>query len=415
MREVARETTAISLTSMQRSRRAAESTASASRPRNSNSSPRVPKDQHPARAKHLRTGRPRPAALDHRSLACGLIKWFGIEARDLPWRRSSDPYAIWVSEVMLQQTQVATVIPYWERWLKAFPTVEVLAQAPEARVLKLWEGLGYYSRARNLQRAAQVILRDHAGRMPAQPEVLRQLPGIGPYTAGAVASIAFNLPEPVLDGNVIRVLTRLRAWFGDPKARELQARLWTEARHFVEAAAAVSTTGPRGNCSALNQGLMELGATVCTPTKPQCSKCPWESVCQANVRGLTVQLPESSPRAVTETRRFATALLRHQDRWLVRQRPEGMVNAGYWEFPNLEVLANDEPLSALAGWLGIPADSFTSAGTLRHAITRYRMTQHLFRAEVPRALPLPDARWVSLADLEALALTGPHRRLARTL
>lgn len=343
------------------------------------------------------------------------MKWFGATARDLPWRRSTDPYAIWVSEIMLQQTQVATVIPYWERWLKAFPTVEALAQAPEERVLKLWEGLGYYSRARNLQRAAQTVVRDHAGQMPAQPDVLRQLPGIGPYTAGAVASIAFNLPEPVLDGNVIRVLTRLRAWSGDPKSRELQAKLWTEARHFVEAAAAVSTTWPRGNCSALNQGLMELGATVCTPTNPQCPKCPWGGVCQASARSLTAQFPESSPRAATEARRFATALLRHQDRWLVRQRPAGMVNAGYWEFPNTEVLGNDDPLSALAGWLGIPADNFTPFGILRHAITRYRMTQHLFRAEVPRTLPLPEARWVSLADLEALALTGPHRRLARTL
>ena len=318
---------------------------------------------------------------------------------------------------MLQQTQVATVIPYWERWMEAFPDPAVLAAAPEARVLKLWEGLGYYSRARNLQRASQMVVRDHAGRLPRDVDALRTLPGIGPYTAGAIASIAFDQPAPLLDGNVIRVLTRHQAWPGDPKARELNRRLWDAARELVEAAAGLPAVEVGRPCSALNQGLMELGATLCTPVAPRCAECPWHDSCQARAQGVVDRFPETPARPKTESRRFATALLRHRGRWLVRQRPPGGVNAGYWEFPNLEILDDREPVDVLAEWLGIPAAHLQEAGTLRHAITRYRMTQHLYRTEVPRAVELPGAasRWASPEELKELALTGPHRRLAKTL
>lgn len=347
-----------------------------------------------------------------------LIKWFTGAARDLPWRRTTDPYAIWVSEVMLQQTQVATVIPYWERWLREFPDPATLAAAPETRVLKLWEGLGYYSRARNLQRAALIVVQDHAGHLPTGVADLRTLPGIGPYTAGAIASIAFNQPAALLDGNVIRVLTRHEAWRGNPKGRDLNLRLWAEAQKLVEAAAALPATRATDstrNCSAFNQALMELGATVCTPITPRCAECPWHNSCQAKARHQATDFPETAPRPTVEQRKFATALLQHRGRWLVRQRPAEVVNAGYWEFPNQEIVDDTEPLAVLVGWLGIPAVQLKSAGTLRHAITRYRMTQHLFRADVLQAVKMDASRWVSIAELTDLALTGPHRRLARTL
>lgn len=346
-----------------------------------------------------------------------LVDWFTGAARPLPWRRTTDPYAIWVSEIMLQQTQVATVIPYWERWMEAFPDLAALAAAPEDRVLKSWEGLGYYSRARNLQRGAQVVVGAHDGRVPEDVDALLELPGIGPYTAGAIASIAFDRPAPLLDGNVIRVLTRHQAWGGDPKARALNGRLWAAARELVEAAARLPRTEVARPCATLNQGLMELGATLCTPVAPRCADCPWQDTCQARAQGAVDRFPETPARPKVEARRFATALLRHQERWLVRQRPAGGVNAGYWEFPSVEVADGHDPRTTLATWLGIPADPLEPAGTLRHAITRYRMTQHLFRADVPRAV-VPEgiqARWVSPVELEALALTGPHRRLAATL
>ena len=371
-------------------------------------SPRTP--TRPAKAVPGTTDLPRRARL--------MIDWFKRSARDLPWRRTTDPYAIWVSEIMLQQTQVATVIPYWERWLREFPDPATLSAAPEARVLKLWEGLGYYSRARNLQRAAQTVVREHAGRLPDTVAGLQELAGIGPYTAGAIASIAYNQPAALLDGNVIRVLTRHQAWPGDPRSRELNTRLWAEAQQLVDAAARLTqprNSSPVRNCSSLNQALMELGATVCTPTSPRCDECPWQQTCAAKARGQIERFPETAARPKVEQRYFATALLRHQGRWLVRQRPTGIVNAGYWEFPNLELPDNTEPRTALAQWLGIPLQQLEAAGTLRHAITRYRMTQHLYRADVPRAVALESARWVSPAELAELALTGPHRRLAATL
>ncbi len=383
----------------------------------------------PARSFATRVRRPKPRSTPaagtppgprsgHARLAHTLIAWFQESARDLPWRRTLDPYAIWVSEIMLQQTQVATVIPYWRRWMDAFPDATALASAPTDRVLKLWEGLGYYSRARNLQRAAQILNRDYSGQIPRTHDALLELPGIGPYTAGAIASIAFNLPAPILDGNVIRVLTRLHAWAGDPKGRDLQKKLWQEASQLVGAAgeAASPTKGTTaGNCSLLNQGLMELGATLCTPRAPDCPVCPWKGDCRAHRLGTPERFPESLKRAATTQRLFATALVEHRGRWLVRQRPAGAVNAGYWEFPNRELKAGEKPHETLGTWLAIPAGNFAAAGILCHAITRFRHVQHLFHVEVPHAVSFAGARWVSSAELELLALTGPHRRLARTL
>src|SRR5690349_4448454 len=200
--------------------------------------------------------------MNHGKIVQALLAWFAANARELPWRRTKDPYAIHVSEIMLQQTQVKTVIPYWERWMRELPTIEALAKAKPDRVLKLWEGLGYYSRARNLQKAAQLILAGHDGVFPGDLEKILGLPGIGPYTAGAISSIAFGLPAPIVDGNVTRVLARYLGIRGDPKSRETKNALWEAAGRLVNAAHDLNA------CGDFNEALMELGATVCLPHQP---------------------------------------------------------------------------------------------------------------------------------------------------
>src|SRR5262245_26505242 len=233
-------------------------------------------------------GRPAARRRDPTAFVPILLAWFVRAARDLPWRRTLDPYAIWVSEIMLQQTQVKTVIPYWIRWMQELPDVLALARAPQERVLKLWEGLGYYTRARNLQSAARFITDEWAGHFPQRYADVHSLPGIGRYTAGAICSIAYNQPMPILDGNVIRVLTRLFGLAGDPRDKRLHDRLWGLATAAVEHAATTPLLEtrhrgftPSGACSAFNQSLMELGALICLPKQPRCTECPLQTNCRA--------------------------------------------------------------------------------------------------------------------------------------
>lgn len=352
-----------------------------------------------------------------------LLAWFPHAARDLPWRRTTDPYALWISEVMLQQTQVRTVLGYWERWMTALPDVAALAGAPAEQILKLWEGLGYYSRARNLQKAALQLMAASQGRFPdTLPEIL-ELPGIGRYTAGAIASFAFNLPAPILDGNVVRVLTRLQALDGDPREKAVNEALWGVATHLVEIASRLSPAEVppplppmrlAGACSQLNQALMELGATVCTPTSPDCERCPLAGSCQAWALGRPEAFPETAARPTITQRALATVIWSHQRRWLIRLRPDG-VNAGFWEFPNMEFGPEAEPRSALARWLGVNAGALEPSGTVKHSITRYRFTQHLFRLTIPPTgnLPAGELRWATPDELSVLALTASHRRLVK--
>jgi len=352
-----------------------------------------------------------------------LLSWFATQARDLPWRHTTDPYAIWISEIMLQQTQVKTVIPYWEGWLQELPTVKALAEAPEDRVLKLWEGLGYYSRARNLRAAAQLIMNHHDGRFPTNLPTLLDLPGIGRYTAGAVASIAFNQPAPILDGNVIRVLTRIQALTGDPREKRLNEMLWELAGQLVREAHANQAFSPlygksAGASSALNQALMDLGATVCTPRAPTCLTCPVRSLCRAQQLGRQEDFPETAPRPVVTSRYFVVAVLERAGRFLVRKRPSGGVNAGFWEFPNLEVAdsALDRRI-ATARWLSLEPTDLCQMAPVRHSITRYRFHLEVFRATMElRHWPMEvAAQWVTPEELAALALTSAHRRIARQL
>ncbi|MBN8249863.1 MAG: A/G-specific adenine glycosylase, partial [Verrucomicrobia bacterium] len=313
-------------------------------------------------------------------------------------------------EIMLQQTQVRTVIPYWERWMQALPDVPALARAPEERVLKLWEGLGYYSRARNLQRAARLLV-ERGAAVPDTVEGLLELPGIGRYTAGAIASIAFLRPAPILDGNVIRVLTRLFALGGDPKASRLNARLWTLAEDLVEAAA--STADPLA-CSASNQGLMELGALICTPKDPCCGECPLEPHCRGRALGRVPRLPGGSRRATAVPLRRVVVVAEHRGRRWVRQRPADAVNGGFWEFPERDLAEGSEALQVAADWLGTSPSRFEALGQVRHAITRHRILLDVLRLRgAPRRGAAMSARWVSPQQLAALPLTGAHRRIAR--
>lgn len=357
----------------------------------------------------LQTAGPRPPP-------AALLTWFDRAHRNLPWRRTIDPYGVWISEIMLQQTQVKTVVPYWERWMKTLPTIRSLAEADEDRVLKLWEGLGYYSRARNLQRAAREIVGRFNGVFPTAPDDILSLPGIGRYTAGAVASIAFDQPEPILDGNVIRVLTRLFTLGGDPKSKPLNEQLWTIAADMVRDAASLKTGGPR-RCARFNQALMELGATLCTPTSPKCSECPWSRDCAARREGSQLRYPETAPRAAVTARFFATAVITHRGGYLVRRRTEGAVNAGFWEFPSDEIARETDAAKHLSQWLGLDDPDWTPLPDLRHAITRYRITQRVFTAKAAPALRgLPgEWRWATAAELHELHLTGPHRKLADRL
>ncbi len=348
-----------------------------------------------------------------------MLDWFATAARDLPWRRTLDPYAIWVSEIMLQQTQVKTVIPYWERWTRELPDVAALSAAPEQRLLKLWEGLGYYTRVRNLQKAALHIVAAHNGQFPREFDAVLALPGVGRYTAGAISSIAFNAPAPILDGNVIRVLTRIFAIGGDPRQKATNSVLWSLATALAERAAGspLSTLHSplllSGPCSALNQSLMELGATVCTPQNAQCLLCPVRAHCVAHREGRVDELPNLGPRATATSREFHTFVVERDGKFLVAQRPAGIVNAGLWEFPNLEVTGrNSSPAASLKQLLQVTARCEILC-EVKHSITRYRITQRAFRVVLNAKPPLVEERfhWLALAELHRRPFTSAHKRI----
>ena len=346
-----------------------------------------------------------------------LLAWFRQSARSLPWRRTRDPYAIWISEIMLQQTQVKTVIPYWRRWMRELPTVQSLAGARRERVLKLWEGLGYYTRANNLQRAARMIVDRHGGRFPEKYDDLVALPGIGRYTAGAVLSIAFNQPAPVLDGNVIRVLTRLFGIAENPREKKTGATLWGLAETLVRQAAVIPLFHEPA-CSHLNQALMELGATICTPRQPECSLCPVRKHCIAFRENRVAELPNLNQQAALTERRFVAFVAESRGRFPVRRRPAGVVNAHLWEFPNVEVSLDHRNIRQLAERLfGARPRSLKPLLRVRHSITRYRITLEVFRADFSDGLPrtIQAGRWCSLNQLRSRAFPSAHGKILKNL
>ncbi|MFM7243952.1 MAG: A/G-specific adenine glycosylase [Planctomycetaceae bacterium] len=317
-----------------------------------------------------------------------LARWYARAKRDLPWRRTRDPYAIWVSEVMLQQTQVERVKEYFARFMRRFPAVGDLARAGEAEVLRHWEGLGYYRRARQLHAAAKAVVAEHGGEFPASLDGLRSLPGIGRYTAGAIASIAFDLPAAIVEANSRRVLARL-AGHTTPVGGAGDEPIWTIAEALV----------PRRGAGGFNQALMDLGAMICTPTQPLCSRCPLAVDCAAHADGLEETIPVmAAPRATKEIRETAV-VSRHGDRVLVVRRGPGEWWEGLWDFPR-------EP-RLLQGGAGEPI------GLVRYGVTHHRIECTVVERTVTRAsTPPASGRWVPVAELAALPMTAPGRRIA---
>jgi A/G-specific adenine glycosylase len=349
-------------------------------------------------------------ALDVSSIRRPLVRWYRKSRRDLPWRRTSDPYAIWVSEVMLQQTRVATVIAYYDRFLARFPTVAALASAREEQVLAAWSGLGYYRRARALHAGARVLVERHDGRLPRDPALLRQIPGVGRYTAGAIASVAFGLPEPIVDGNVRRVLARVFAIDARRVGRAREERqLWELAGRLV--------AGP--DPGDLNQALMELGATVCRTEGPACEVCPVARSCAARARGAIARYPSPTVRRAPVERHVAVALLHRRGRVLLEKPGGTSPLRGTWDVPAVvgsSAEAGAERLRSelrdrhgLAVELGEPVARHTH-GILESVL---RIEVHAARLLEPFAGRSPDLRWVRPAELDEVAVSGATRKVLR--
>ena len=340
-----------------------------------------------------------------------LFEWYPRNARDLPWRRTLDPYAIWVSEIMLQQTQVKTVLPYWERWMQALPNIQSLANATAQTVHKLWEGLGYYTRVRNMQRAAQLIVERYCGAFPQEFERVLELPGIGRYTAGAIFSIVFNQPKPILDGNVMRVLARIFGIASDTREKKTNAMLWLIAEQLVIGASGLA----HASCSQINQSLMELGALVCTPKQPRCDVCPVAAHCVAFQENRVDRLPRRTRRPLTTRRNFAAFIIKRNGQVLVRQRPAQVVNAHLWEFPNVELALDEGDLSgAAAKELGIKNLNLEPFCTINHTITRYRIRLRAFEVRGNPSARL-TGRWLKPAQLALLPFCSAHRKILQLM
>ncbi len=356
---------------------------------------------------------PSPSRATLQRIQRDLLAWWDAEKRDLPWRRTRDPYAIWVSEIMLQQTRVETVKPYYHRWLAELPTVTDLASADEGRVLKLWEGLGYYSRARSLHQAARTLVRDHDGRLPRSVDALRRLPGIGPYTAGAIASIAFDLDEPVLDGNVIRVVSRLFEVDGDVKSAEIRESLWELAGKLV----------PPGQAGRMNQALMDLGAMVCLPRKALCEVCPVAEPCRARAAGRVGELPVKSPPKAVPHFDIAAGVVCKGGRVLIDQRPADGLLGGLWEFPGGKIAEGESAVEAVRREIreevGIEVAVGDRLVTVRHAYSHFRITMQVFACEHTsgRARPIAcqKVRWVWPSQLKRYAFPKANHAVLELL
>jgi A/G-specific adenine glycosylase len=330
-----------------------------------------------------------------------LLPWYRAHRRDLPWRRTHDPYAIWISEAMLQQTRVETVIPYYERFLRRFPDVASLARASLDEVYAAWAGLGYYSRARNLHRAALILVERFGGRLPTTREELLELPGIGRYTAGAIASIAFDRPVPLLDGNVERVLARYLGVREDVRGASAAASLW-------QAGAALVLGSEPG---AVNQALMELGATLCSVRAPRCPACPLHRGCLACRDGDAESLPRKSPRAKPRTMRAVAGLVQRGPRVLAVRRPPGGLLGGLWELPGGIMGSGEAPKDALRRAIreqtGLELVHVEPAGSVEHTLTHRRLRLRLFRCEGShgrlRPRELEAYRWLTPAAFRGLA------------
>jgi A/G-specific adenine glycosylase len=334
------------------------------------------------------------------------MHWYHKNGRTLPWRGLADPYAIWVSEIMLQQTRVETVIPYFNRWMERFPTVAELAGASEREVLKFWEGLGYYSRARNLHKAGRIVIEKYAGRLPPDAGALRDLPGIGRYTAGAISSIAFGLDEPTLDGNLRRVFARVFNVSQRADSPAGEKILWEFAASNL----------PAGRAGDYNQALMDLGAAICLPRNPRCQICPARRLCKAYELGIQGQRPVLKPKTRTPHYDQAVAVILNKGRVLVAKRPSRGLLGGMWEFPNARV--DDDPVKGLSKAVkaayGIRVKPRESLGIVRHAYTHFSITVHAFYCDL-NSIPDQHLDWVEKGKLDEFPMGKVDRQIARML
>lgn len=349
---------------------------------------------------------------DSLDLRRSLLHWYRQQGRSLPWRNTHDPYKIWVSEIMLQQTQVKTVIPYYQRWIEQFPTVETLAAAEQQTVLKAWQGLGYYARARNLHRAAQVIVDQRAGVFPNTLDEAIALPGIGRTTAGGILSAAFNQPTAILDGNVKRVLARLVGLLQPPN--RAQAKLWKLSELLID------LHHPRD----FNQALMDLGATVCIPKTPRCEACPWSHRCRAYISNLQHQIPMTESRSELPHKQIGVAVIWNNEGQILidRRRQDGLLG-GLWEFPGGKIEPNESIEDCIRREIREELDIDIIVGdrlvTVDHAYSHFRVTLNVHHCRYvsgnPKPLECDEIRWVALDDLHIYPFPKANERIISAL
>lgn len=347
------------------------------------------------------------------ALQRALLDWFEADARDLPWRKTSDPYRIWLSEVILQQTRVDQGLPYYERFIEAFPTVEALASAHEDAVLKRWEGLGYYTRARNLHKAARAIVEDHHGALPRDPQVLQLLPGVGRYTAGAIASIAFGVRAPVVDGNVKRVLARLYDIAESIDEPATDRALWELAGRLV----------PAKRPGDFNQAMMELGARICVPRNPDCGACPAAKYCQARRAGTQAERPMRSTKKAVPHKEIVVAVIEKDGLFLLGKRPTTGLLGGLWEFPGGKVEHGESHAEALLREckeeLGVKVQPGGLVACVKHAYTHLHVTLNVYRCRLASGKPRPkthtELRWVAAADFDDFAFPKANHKFLKLL
>lgn len=337
-------------------------------------------------------------------LSTRLLAWYNTHKRILPWRDHPDPYAVWVSEIMLQQTRVETVIPYFEKWMKQFPTIKKLAKADEQDVLNAWEGLGYYSRARNLHKAAKIVAEKFNGELPRDLDDLHSLPGIGKYTVGAIASMAFKMDEATLDGNLRRVFSRLFdvKEFADSPVGE--KTLWELARKNL----------PKGKAGDYNQALMDVGATICLPKNPRCLLCPLMELCEARKNGTQALRPVLKPKKKIPQYVDVVAVVVKSKKVLLNQRPADGLLANMWEFPNARVEQNpdSELTKAIKSTTKIQVKKKEALGLVNHAYTHFKVTVHVYQCDLISTPKNKKLKWVNISDLENYPMGKIDRQIA---
>lgn len=348
-----------------------------------------------------------------KTLQVRLLNWYGKQKRDMPWRKSRDPYRILVSEFMLQQTQVKTVIPYFEKWIKSFPNIKKLASATESNVLKHWEGLGYYSRARNLRKSAIQICNEYEGKVPDSLSEILKLPGVGRYTAGAVLSIAFDKKVPVLDGNVKRVLSRLMLLKENGTNQKSETRLWNEMENLL----------PETSCGDFNQAFMELGATICIPKNPSCQECPLKRICKAKQSGEQELFPP--PKASTKISKIhvcAAVIFKKGNVYIQKRKADGLMG-GLWEFPGGKMESGETEEECLRREikeeLGLGIRISEKILTHSHSYTRFRVTLHVFQCHIHSGKFSPTAcdgwKWVKPRELDQFPFPAANVKIIQLL